>query len=205
MSPRGARGLVFLYEPYSRVYHHRSRSTARPRPVRGTPARAEPALPEAEPLSWSPVRAYLGARNVVRLQRAHTGRRNRARFLGACLCELPLELAAVVFDREGWLRLGRWGWRDAWHDATSGRHPRAHGLARACLLPYDLLVATPRDVWRAWRGGQLAELAATVRGLRDGYLGRRLPLERLGLRFVDPPEWIVATPPATGEGRPPIT
>jgi GT2 family glycosyltransferase len=185
------RGWHFLYEPYSRVYHHRSRSTARPRPARIVRARAEPALPEAEPMSWNPVRAYLGARNVVRLQRAHTGKRNRARFLAACLRELPLELAAVVFDREGWLRLGRWGWTDAWRDATSGRHPAVaslpggplvHGLARASLLPYDLLVATPRDVWRAWRGGQLAELGATLRGLWDGYLGRRLPLERLGLR-----------------------
>jgi hypothetical protein len=142
-------------------------------------------------MSWNPVRAYLGARNLVRLMRVHTGKRNRAAFLAACMRELPLELAAIVFDREGWLQLGRWGWGDAFRDATVGRHPAVarlagrpvvRGLARAALLPYDLLVATPRDLWRAWRGGQLEELLATVRGLRDGYLRRSLPLARLGLR-----------------------
>jgi GT2 family glycosyltransferase len=176
-------GYRFLYEPYSRVYHHRSRSTARPRPARpAAPARAEPALPQAEPMAWNPVRACLGARNRGRLMRAHTGKRNRAAFLAACLRELPLELAAIVFDREGWLQLGRWGWRDAFRDATIGRHPGVARFARAALLPYDLFVATPRDVWWAWRTGQLEELLATIRGLRDGYLRRPLPLDRLGVR-----------------------
>jgi hypothetical protein len=185
-------GYRFLYEPYSRVYHHRSRSTVRARPRRRAEhARDEPALPQAEPMSWNPVRAYLGSRNLVRLMRAHASKRNRAAFLAACLRELPLELAAIVFDREGWLQLGRWGWGDALRDATAGRHPAlarlgarpvVRSLARTALLPYDLLVATPRDVWRAWREGQLEEILATVRGLRDGYLGRSLPLARLGLR-----------------------
>ena len=186
------RGYRFLYEPYSRVYHHRSRSTVRTRPRRlASPQREEPALPQAEPMSWNPVRAYLGARNLVRLMRAHASKRDRAAFLAACARELPLELVAIVFDREGWLQLGRWGWRDAFRDATLGRHPTlatraggplGRGLVRTALLPYDLLVATPRDVWRAWRTGQLEEYLASVRGLRDGYLRRALPLERLGLR-----------------------
>ena len=67
--------------------------------------------------------------------------------------------------------------------SSFGRHSETTALpVRLAWLPYDLLVATPRDVWRAWRSGALAQLGATIRGLRDGYLRRSLPLERLGLR-----------------------
>jgi hypothetical protein len=177
-------GYRMLYEPCSRVYHRRSGSTARPRPAFEPVRRPnEPVLPHAEPPPWNPVRAYLGARNTVRLLRAHATTREKRAFLAACLRELPLELLAIVFGREGWLVLGRWGWGDALRDATVGRHPNGTGLlARIALAPYDLLVATPRDIWRAWRAGGLEQFGATVRGLRDGYLRRPLPLARLGLR-----------------------
>ncbi|HWP67340.1 MAG TPA: glycosyltransferase family 2 protein [Candidatus Limnocylindria bacterium] len=177
-------GYRMLYEPESRVYHRRSASTGRPRPTYRSPPRpAEPALPNAEPAPWNPVRAYLGARNTVRLLRAHATTREKRAFLAACVRELPLELLAVVFGREGWLVLGRWGWRDMLRDATAGRHAAGTArLARLAWLPYDLLIATPRDLWRAWRSGALEQVGAVVRGLRDGYLRRPLPLERLGLR-----------------------
>jgi hypothetical protein len=177
-------GYRMLYEPCSRVYHRRSGSTARRRPTYEPPHRAdEPALPHAEAAPWNPVRAYLGARNTVRLLRAHATKEEKRAFLAACVRELPLELLAVVFGREGWLVLGRWGWADAFRDATVGRHPQRASLpARVVRLPYDLLVATPRDLWRAWRSGALEQVGATLRGLRVGYLRRPLPLKRLGLR-----------------------
>jgi GT2 family glycosyltransferase len=176
-------GYELFYEPYSRVYHRRSGST-RPgrRPAMPPGASHEPALPNAEPAAWNPVRTYLGARNTVRLVRAHATRREQRAFLVACLRDLPLELLAVVFGREGRLVLGRWGWGGALRDATFGRHPTAGLAARIVLVPYDVLVATPRDVWRAWRAGGLEQFAATVRGLRDGYLRRPIPFQRLGLR-----------------------
>jgi GT2 family glycosyltransferase len=176
-------GYRILYEPRSRVYHRHSGSTGRPRPP--SPAlrrRDEPALPNAEPPPWNPVRSYLGARNTVRLLRGHASRREKRAFLAACLRELPLELLAVVFGREGRLVLGRWGWGDALRDATFERHPTAGLLARIALVPYDALVATPRDVWRAWCAGELEQFGATVRGLRDGYLRCPIPFRRLGLR-----------------------
>ena len=177
-------GYRMLYEPCSRVYHRRSGSTARRRPAYEPPRRAdEPALPHAEAAPWNPVRAYLGARNTVRLLRAHATPPEKRAFVAACVRELPLELLAGVFGREGWRVLGRWGWGDALHDATVGRHPSHASLAaRIIRFPYDLLVATPRDLWRAWRSGALAQVGATLRGLRDGYFRRPLPLDRLGLR-----------------------
>jgi hypothetical protein len=161
---RAARlGYRFYYEPFSRVYHRQSGSTKRIGPT--GPARASgsrPVLPNAEPLPWSPVRTYLGARNLVRLVRTHASRTERRRFAWACLGALPLEFLAVACDREGELVLGRWGWVDA----------------RRALLRGTLA----RDVWRAARTGAFAQVLATVRGLRDGWLDRPLPLERLGLR-----------------------
>jgi hypothetical protein len=57
------------------------------------------------------------------------------------------------------------------------RHPRW-----LLHLPGDLLLALPRDTWRAYRTGCLAQVIETCRGLWDGILDRPLPLQRLGLR-----------------------
>src|SRR6185369_15212732 len=65
-------GWGIVWEPRSRVLHRGSASTKAasrrpPDPI----APWEPQLPNAEPLPWNPVRAYLGARNLVRLLRTY--------------------------------------------------------------------------------------------------------------------------------------
>jgi hypothetical protein len=162
---RAARlGYRFFYEPYSRVYHRQSGSTKRPRPGGASGWHtAGPALPNVEPLPWNPVRAYLGARNLIRLQRAHATAAERRRFVWACLRVLPLESVAIAAEREGDLVLGTWGWANAWCDVARAR-------------------VTPRTVWRAYRAGRFEQFAESVRGLRDGLLRRPIPFARLGLR-----------------------
>jgi hypothetical protein len=185
-------GYRILYEPHSRVYHRRSRSTVRPRPAAAdAPAPEDGLLPEAEPPPWNPVRAYLGARNLIHLLRAHATTADKRAFLAACVRELPLELLAVTWNREGWMTLGRWDWASAVRYGVLERHtalrrwPRgrlARGIVLGTLFPYAAVIGIPRDVWRAYRAGRLEQLLAVVRGLRDGYLRRPIPFARLGLR-----------------------
>jgi GT2 family glycosyltransferase len=154
-------GFTLLHEPLSRVFHRGSGSTAA---ASARPAgAAHDALPNAEPLPWNPVRAYLGARNLLRLMRAYATWAERFAFARACAHELPLEYLAIVFDREGWLRLGRWGYADA---------ARLIVRQRALLGP----------IAAAHRSGRTAQFTAYLRGLRDGLLNRPLPLTALGLR-----------------------
>jgi hypothetical protein len=183
-------GYRILYEPHSRVYHRGSRSTVRPRPALPR-TDATDDLPGAEPPPWNPVRAYLGARNVIRLLRAHATTADKRAFLAACARELPLELLAVTWGREGWMTLGRWGWSDALRYGVLERHavldrwPRgrlARGVLLAALFPYAALIGIPRDLWQAYRAGRLEQFLASIRGLRDGYLRRPIPFARLGLR-----------------------
>lgn len=184
------KGYHILYEPHSRVYHHRSRSTEGPRPAPVGTRAPVAALPGAEPPPWNPVRAYLGARNIIRLLRAHATPANKRAFLRACVRELPLELLAVTWGREGWMTLGRWNWSSAFQCVIE-RHvaipdwPRIRlirALLLASLVPYAVVFVIPRDVWRAYRAGRLEQFLAGLRGLRDGYLRRPVPLARLGLR-----------------------
>jgi hypothetical protein len=189
-------GWELFYEPYSRVYHVGSASThaLRPRPPAATILPDPPGLANAEPLPWNPVRAYLGARNVVRLMRAHASLRDRAAFVAAFLRAMPLEITAIVLDREGWLKLGRWTWsemasayfldrRGIPRDRPAGAGARiARAAHLAWSVPVDVLWWFPRYAWRAHREGRTAEFVETLRGLRDGALGRALPLDRLGLR-----------------------
>jgi hypothetical protein len=189
-------GFRVYYEPYSRVFHGGSQSTAgdaRPAPEPSADDRA-PALPNAEPLPWNPIRTYLGARNTIRLLRRHATFGQKLAFARSCAFELPLVLLAVIKGKEGWLRLGRWGYRDFLREHIVERHPpaalgpfgTAATLKRALLLllwaPIDLLWTLPQELRAARRAGRTAELAAYLRGLRDGLLGRPVPLERLGLR-----------------------
>jgi hypothetical protein len=189
-------GYELFFEPFSRVYHRGSRSTARPRPLAAPvvrrPAAAE--LPHAEPLPWNPVRTYLGARNLVRLLRAYATRRQRLSFARACLRELPLEFSALLVGEAGRMRLGAWDWREFFRAYFVERHPvlltpprgklaRARRLAALATLPLlDAVWSLPRDIARAWWRGQFVEFAEYLRGLRDGVLDRPLPLGRLGLR-----------------------
>lgn len=158
------RGWTLLYEPWSRVFHAGSGSTAGLVPRPPSAGVAHPELPNAEPLPFNPVRAYLGARNLVRLMQAHATPAQRRAFWTACLREIPLEYLAMVYDREGWLRLGRFDWRD---------------VARLALRERPGLPARIRAVHRS---GRARQIAAYVRGLWDGLRDRPLPLVALGLR-----------------------
>jgi GT2 family glycosyltransferase len=188
-------GWGMVWEPRSRVLHRGSASTQAasgrpPDPV----APWEAQLPNAEPLPWNPVRAYLGARNVVRLLRTYATPTERWNFVRMCRRDLPLEFFAAVLGRSGWMRLGLWDWRRMFRFYFVERHallrePRpglaaaaVRWMARVVLLPWDLFVALPRDVVRAIRSGRLAEFAEYLRGLWDGARDRPLPLKRLRLR-----------------------
>lgn len=188
-------GFRVYYEPYSRVFHSGSRSTAvaeRP-PVDPSADGGVPALPNAEPLPWNPIRTYLGARNTIRLLRRHATLAEKLAFARSCAFELPLALLAVIKQKEGWLRLGRWGYRDFLREHIVERHPppalgtfgMGATLKRAVVLslwaPVDLFWTLPKEFAAARRAGRTAEFAAYLRGLRDGLLGRPVPLERLGL------------------------
>jgi GT2 family glycosyltransferase len=189
-------GYRIMWDPRSRVFHRGSASTQglRPRPGRDYPVPWEPQLPNAEPLPWNPVRAYLGSRNLVRLLHAHATAADRRAFWRRSAKELPLEFFAFVLGRLGWMRLGRWNYaqlarfyfieRHRWlREAPAGWRGT---LRRAALLPFvvpfDLLVAWPRDLLTAIVVGRLDEFIETLRGLRDGALGRPIPFARLGLR-----------------------
>jgi len=108
---RPPRRLALVWEPHSRVLHRGSASTKTasrrpPDPI----APWEEQLPNAEPLPWNPVRAYLGARNVVRLLRTYATPAEQRHFARMCRRDLPLEFFAVVLGRLGWMRLGLWDW-----------------------------------------------------------------------------------------------
>jgi len=187
-------GYRLFYEPYSRVYHLGGASTRGLHPQPEPVAADEPALPNAEPPPWNPVRAYLGARNLVRLLRLYATEEQRRHFVVLCRKELPLEFMAVVMGREGWMTLGRWNWQEFRDWYFIRRHPvlrrrptsvaekAFRALALGVLVPVDLCWSLPRDVWRAWWSGRTRQFCEYVRGLVDGYFDRPLPLERLGLR-----------------------
>ena len=158
------RGHLVYFHPYSRVWHQGSRSTsALTADTPGVRTVADrDALPNATPLSWNPIRSYLGARNAIRFVRRHGSVLQRLYFVASSLYAVPLELLAVAERREEDLMLGRWTYR------------RALQLAGVRQLV--------RDVQHAHRDGRTAQIVAHLHGLWDGVLGRPLPLERLGLR-----------------------
>jgi hypothetical protein len=185
-----------VYEPLARVFHRGSTTTGalgedRPNDASGA---ALPDLPNAEPLPWNPIRTYLGARNLIRLLRTYAAPKEKRAFLRSCAYEIPLEFLAILMQREGWLRLGRFGYKDAARLHFVDRHPLlmrpsrgwrdglVKALAFAMLVPIDLFWNLPREIWRAHRAGRTAQFAQYLRGLRDGVLDRPIPLEDLGLR-----------------------
>ena len=185
------KGYQIVYQPFSRVWHQGSRSTGaltqqrrRARQIRG------PQLANPIPLSWNPVRTYLGARNAVRFVRTHGTLTKKVYYLLSSLYAVPLELLAVVMGREEELMLGLWTYRRALglycleEEGTAGESRGsirrwARAVARA---PGRLLRALPRDVRLAHQDGETAQLVEHVHGLWDGLRGRPLPLERLKLR-----------------------
>jgi GT2 family glycosyltransferase len=184
-------GLDVIYQPYARVWHRGSRSTAM-LPRRGARRErvADAQLPNAIPLSWNPVRTYLGARNAVRFVRAHGSPIRKLYFVLSSLYAVPLELLAVVMAREEELMLGLWTYRRALAlyclerelpapNATPSARQRLRALVRA---PRHLLISLPAEVRRAHAEGATAQLVEHLHGLWDGVRNRPLPLERLGLR-----------------------
>lgn len=184
-------GYQLFYEPYSRVLHRGSTTTAALQTPRAdADGGVDYDLPNAEPLPWNPARTYLGARNLVRLLHVYATPAERRSFLLSCAYEIPLEVLAIVMRREGWLRLGRWSYGDAArrlfverHAAQlQGRGPLVRLLLSALLVPVDLLWTLPRDTMRVARQGHLAQMRSYLRGLWDGWRNRPLPLHELGLR-----------------------
>jgi hypothetical protein len=183
-------GLLVYYQPFARVWHRGSSSTARPRPPARRPRVEKPQLPNPMPLSWNPVRTYLGARNAVRFVRRHGSWLRQAYFVLSSLYAVPLALLAVVLDREEELRMGVLTYRralalyclQAETGNADGSPPVGVRLRALLHAPRHLFVSLPADVRRAHAEGAMEEVVEHVRGLADGYYDRPLPLERLGLR-----------------------
>jgi GT2 family glycosyltransferase len=182
-------GYRIYWQPFSRVWHNKSTSTAALGPTAsGVRARETgPQLPATMPLTWNPVQTYLGARNAVRFIRRHASLRRKLYFLFSSLYGVPLEFLAAVMRQEQALKIGAWSYRkalslycadpDGLDDA-----PPVSGLTKLRRLPAVLFRALPRDIRIARQEGRLAQIREHVRGLWDGLLDRPLPLERLGLR-----------------------
>jgi len=179
-------GWQVHYQPFSRVFHAGSKSTAAlVKPLVARRGRGKPALPNATPLSWNPVRTYLGARNAVRFIRRHARWWQTVYFVAATLYHVPLELLAVVMNHEEELLLGLWNYRIAlgWilfgPPETRTAATYIIGLAAA---PWRLLVGLPRDLLAAHRAGSTAQIVEHCRGLWDGLRGYPPHLQRLGLQ-----------------------
>jgi hypothetical protein len=193
------RGYQVFYQPFSRVYHHFSKSTDVARPHAARPRRrvqtAE--LPNPIPLQWNPVRTYLGARNSIRFIRAHASFPRKLYFALSTLYAIPLELFAAVFEREEELKLGLLTYRRVLVDfclEESGMSPEAMATRRPTLrealralreAPHLLRRSLPRRIRRAREEGLTAQVDACIRGHLDGLRNRPLPLEELGLRRSD--------------------
>jgi hypothetical protein len=156
-------GWTLLFEPHARVLHAHSGSTALAEVPEGAGG-FEPGLPNAEPVPFNPRRAYIGARNLMRLVLKHADWETQRRFTRLCLRGLPLEYTAVLFNREGSLQLEKWD------------YPALKRFLREERPPLC------RTWWQAERSGRTAQVWAYARGLWDGWWGRRLPLRKLGLR-----------------------
>jgi GT2 family glycosyltransferase len=181
-------GFDILYQPLSRVWHAGSKSTeslARTVTAPRVSAASGPQLPNPIPLSWNPVRSYLGARNTVRFIRKHATVRQKLRFLTSSMYEVPLELLAAVLRQEDALKIGSWTYGRALRLACvlNREHTSNEGAPRRVLsVLRSLLWSLPQEVRRASREGRTAQVREHVRGLWDGVKNRPLPLERLKLR-----------------------
>src|SRR5262249_55972777 len=155
-------GYYIYYQPYSRVWHHYSRSTDVQRPARrARAAREKESLPNPIPLQWNPIRTYLGARNSVRFIRSHAGVAPTLYFAGSPLYNLPLEMLAVVVDREEELKLGLLSYHGALAryclesvGCPVTERPSGRQMLRALWrAPVSLLRDLPRDIRLARQQG----------------------------------------------------
>jgi hypothetical protein len=194
-------GWLIYYQPYSRVWHHYSKSTAatRPQAARRWSRTRRADLPNPLAVGWNPVRTYLGARNSVRFIRRHASWPRKLYFLLSTAYAIPLELLAAVLEREEELKLGLLTYRRAlaWYcleetGARGGveggrwRTPLRDRLRALVHAPRLLLRSLPREIARARRTGVTAQVEACVRGHWDGLLDRPLPLRELGLQSSAP-------------------
>src|SRR5262249_9732809 len=191
---RGA-GYHLFYEPFSRVFHRGSRSTAvlRARPPDEPDPSAQPQLPNAEPLPWNPVRTYLGIRNTIRLLQKYATRKQQLAFARACARELPLEFTALLMNQPGRMKLGDWSYRRFARAFFIDRHRvlrepargwsgrLRRGSALVVLPVVDSVWSLPRAIVRAGGRGRFSDFPEYRRGLRAGVRDRPLPLQRLGL------------------------
>jgi GT2 family glycosyltransferase len=187
-------GWRIFYQPYSRVYHHFSKSTdvRRPPPLKVRQRGTE--LPNPIPLQWNPVRTYLGARNSIRFIRRHASLWRKVYFYVTTLYAIPLEGLAAVCEREEELKLGLLTYRRALGgycleqsgtslESLEGRWPSIHQVLRAlAAAPRALGRDLPADVRRARAAGRLRQVEACIRGHLDGMRDAPVPLEALGLR-----------------------
>lgn len=187
-----AAGYAVYYEPHARVWHAGSRSTRLDTVPTWTRRKRKqgPALPNPIPLTWSPSRTYLGARNAARFVRRYGTFAQQLRFWASAAYHVPLELLAVLLGREEEIMLGMWTWRRAirlvcLQDADTGADwPRGvRGWIRAIRnVPSELFDHLPRELAKASEAGATAQVEEHVRGLWDGLLDRPIPFERLRLR-----------------------
>src|SRR4029077_16547741 len=133
-----------------------------PRPI------GKASLPNPIPLQWNPVRTYLGARNSVRFIRRHAGPLRTLKFVGSTAYNIPLEVLAIVLDREEELQLGLLTYRSAlarycleavgW---SGDRRPTAGETLRALgRSPVSLLRDLPRDIRQARAEGLTVQVDA---------------------------------------------
>ncbi len=179
-------GFEIWYQPLSRIWHHGSRSTTdASTPVPAQHPSAVPQLENPMPLTWNPVRAYLGARNAARFVRMRGTLRQKIYWLCSTAYAVPLAYLAAVLDGEEELMLGVWTYRHALVVACVGRtggSPIGRFLRTILRAPVALLWSLPRAAARARREGRTGEVSEHVRGLVDGLTNRPVPLDRLGLR-----------------------
>jgi hypothetical protein len=180
-------GYRLCYEPLARVWHGGSKSTERfDQPLRAS-RRRKAELDMPMPLSWNPVRTYLGARNTVRFVAKNGGWRERLYFALSSAYNVPLEFLAMLMREEAALKIGAFGFRRALalycldDREAAARLPLARWLRAGARL-FALPAWLAREIRRAHREGRDAQVIELARGLYDGVRGRPLPLQRLGLR-----------------------
>ena len=184
-------GYYLYYQPFSRVYHHYSKSTDVARPGRtpravaqGVAAQSDPAA--VEPGADLPRRAQLRAlhppaRGAAADSSSSSARRrttSRSRCSRSCSIARRSCSSACSTYRSALARycLEAVGW-------SGDRRPTAGEALRALgRSPVSLLRDLPRDIRQARAEGLTVQVDACVRGHWDGVRGRPLPLERLGLR-----------------------
>ncbi len=166
-------GWTLLYEPYARVFHARSGSTALDQLPDGAGG-FEPGLPErragaVQSAARLPRRAQPDAAGEEARRRGDAERSSRA----ICLRGLPLEYSAVFFNREGTLQLEKWDYEVLLAIPARGAPAAAaHLVARRTQRPHG-----PGARLRARPVGRLAQPAAAAAAPRPALI-RPMPFKQ---------------------------